>query len=97
MLKQKAISAVIIAFSSIIAVFLIILGISFSKKNEKTEQMRLIAYKNTVALYRGDELIQTYGDIVLNTLPENDRLRFSSGIEVANESEAQSILEDYDG
>ena len=56
----------------------------------------LKAYKNTVALYNGEEIVEIYNNIVLNTLPEQDRISFNSGISVATPAQAEILLEDYD-
>ncbi len=56
----------------------------------------LKSYKNTVALYNGEEIIKIYNNIVLNTLPEKDIQNFNAGISVATQAHAESYLEDYD-
>ena len=65
----------------------------------KTEAVSytLKSYKNTVALYKNEELITVYSSVVLNTLPEKDIQTFNSGISVATPTEAEILLEDYDG
>lgn len=57
----------------------------------------LKTYKNTVALYKNDEIIKIYDNIVLNTLPEKDIQNFNAGIPVETQSHAEALLEDYDG
>lgn len=56
----------------------------------------LKAYKNTVALYNGEEIVKIYNNIVLNTLPEKDIQSFNNGISVATPAHAEILLEDYD-
>lgn len=56
----------------------------------------LKSYKNTVALYKNEELIKTYDSIVLNTLPQKDIQSFNSGIEVTTPTQADAFLEDFD-
>ena len=80
-----------------IAVFLIILY--FIKDYQDTTtgvNYTLKAYKNTVALYNGEEIIEIYNNIVLNTLPEKDIQSFNEGISVTTPAQAEIILEDYD-
>lgn len=56
----------------------------------------LKAYKNTVALYKGEKIIEVYSDIVLNTLPEKDIRTFKTGLSFSSPSEAQNYLEDFE-
>lgn len=81
-----------------ISVFILILCfISDYQKTEYSTAYMLKSYRNTVALYKNDELIQTYDHIVLNTLPEKDIQSFNSGIPVATQTQAEAYLEDFDG
>ncbi len=89
-----------ILFPSILfcAVFLLVLNVIKDKeKAEIKEKFMLKSYKNTVALYKNDELIRVYNNIVLNTLPQKDIQSFNKGIPVSNEIQAELMLEDYDG
>ena len=54
------------------------------------------SYKNTVALYHGDEIIEIYNNIVLNTLPPEDIKNFNSGIPVYTPAQAELYLEDFE-
>ena len=56
----------------------------------------LKAYKNTVALYNGEEIVKIYDDVVLNTLPEKDIYLFKSGLSVTSPEQADCYLEDFD-
>ena len=81
-----------------ICAFMIILY--FIKDYQKTDtsvNYTLKAYKNTVALYNGEEIVKIYSNIVLNTLPEKDIITFNNGISVTDAVQAEAILEDYDG
>lgn len=81
-----------------ISVFIFILHfINGLSKTANTVQYTLKSYKNTVALYRGEEIIKIYNNIVLNTLPKKDIQNFNSGIPVATETQAEAYLEDFDG
>lgn len=68
-----------------------------SPKKTDADNYCLKSYKNTVALYNGEEIIQIYNNIVLNTLPEQDVINFNNGIAVATPAQAEIILEDFDG
>lgn len=81
-----------------VAVFMIILYfINDYQTNQQNTNYTLKSYKNTVALYKDDELIKVYSDIVLNTLPEKDIQNFNSGITVSTPTQAEALLEDFDG
>jgi hypothetical protein len=56
----------------------------------------LKSYKNTIALYCGDEIVEIYDNIVLNTLPPEDVKNFNSGIPVSTPAQAELYLEDFD-
>lgn len=81
-----------------VSAFLIILYfINDYQSTDDSTTYTLKSYRNTVALYKNDELIKTYDHIVLNTLPEKDIQSFNNGIPVATQTAAETILEDYDG
>ncbi len=69
----------------------------FNNPDAPDDNYILKAYKNTVALYNGEELIKTYNNIVLNTLPKKDIQNFNIGIPVATPAQAELFLEDFDG
>ncbi len=82
----------ILLFISIFLIFLHLVSDSKTTINNYT----LKAYKNTVALYNGEEIIDVYDNIVLNTLPNNDVSKFKSGISVASPSQAEIYLQDFE-
>lgn len=84
----------IIAFSAVL--ILIIYFINDHQKVDDSVDYILKSHKNTVALYKNGELIKTYDDIVLNTLPTKDILSFNNGISVTTPSQAEKFLEDFE-
>lgn len=66
------------------------------KSTPSTTSYTLKSYKNTVALYNGEEIIEVYGDIILNTLPPQDIQSLNNGILVSDKSQAQTYLEDFE-
>lgn len=56
----------------------------------------LKSYKNTVALYNGEEIIEVYDNIILNTLPLEDIRNFNIGIPVSTPAAAELYLEDFE-
>lgn len=78
------------------AFILILYFINDYQKTDNSTAYMLKSYRNTVALYKNDELIMTYDHIVLNTLPEKDIQSFNSGISVTTQTDAEAYLEDFD-
>ncbi len=77
--------------------FLIILHfITDYQKTDTSVNYTLKSYKNTVALYNGEEIIKVYSSIVLNTLPQKDIQNFNNGIPVSTQTQAEAYLEDFD-
>ena len=75
--------------------FLVLYFINNQLNPNQNSGYTLKAYKNTVALYSGDKIVNVYNDIVLNTLPKKDIQIFTEGIVVASELQAESYLEDF--
>ena len=84
----------IFTFTSIFLLFLYC--ISDYSNTIDNNSYTLKAYKNTVALYDGEEIIQIYNHIVLNTLPQKDIKNFKSGITVGSIDDADRYLTDFD-
>lgn len=93
--SYKKTAAAVILFTLVLTVILILIA----HRNEKTvdSHYTLKSYNGTVALYCDNEIVTVYDGIVLSTLPYEDRARFSEGITVQNPTDAQIIVEDYDG
>ncbi len=80
-----------------IAIIFIVLGFIIKGKIEEPNSWVLHSYGNNVALYNGDEIIEVYGGIVLDTLPKDDKRQLDNGIAFQTKEEAISAIEDYDG
>ncbi len=87
-------TAVMAFVSGIIVLVFIMIGSYYKKSADSTYTLK--SYRNTVALYDNDELITTFEDIVLNTLPESDIAAFNEGVSIESVDAAQKYLEDYD-
>lgn len=82
-----------------IAVCAATLVITLTYKTNGTTQENdyiLKSYKNTVALYNGEDIVTVYSNIVLNTLPQKDITAFNRGIKISSPENAEILLEDYD-
>ena len=80
MLKKR----VYILFASLFVASITIITATFviiSKNSTKVSPIyRLLAYENNVALYKNDELITVYDEIVLNSLTKYEQESFKKGI-----------------
>lgn len=87
-----------ILFPTLIFIFIFLFTLNHIKEynKNKTQNYTLKAYKNTVALYNGVEIVKIYNNIILNTLPEKDIYQFKSGIAITSPEEAEIYLEDFD-
>ena len=64
--------------------------------NKKQNNYVLKSYKNTIALYSNENIVKTYDNIVLNTLPLQDIQNFTSGIPFTSQTAAETYLEDFE-
>ncbi len=95
--KTKSIGfiAIIITLSLVAVIFSI--GAVMRTKKENPESWSLHSYGNNVALYNGDDVVEVYGSIMLDTLPEEDKKLLDNGIYFTTKEEAVTAIEDYDG
>lgn len=98
-MDKKQIKIGIIALFITISVTLLIIAVSLALKTKKEnpEIWVLHSYGNNVALFNGEEVVEVYGSIVLDTLPDEDRKLLDNGIHFQTREEAVSAIEDYDG
>lgn len=90
----KKILLPILVFISVVIIILYFIN-DYQNAN-RSVNYTLKSYKNTVALYNGEEIIKIYSNIVLNTLPQKDIQSFNSGIPVATQIQAETYLEDFE-
>jgi len=97
--KRNRIIIIVAIITLAIALSVIIATISMVVKSQskEPEQWVLHSYGNNVALYNGDRIIEVYGSIVLDTLPEEDKRLLDNGIAFESKEEAVNAIEDYDG
>ena len=93
--SYKNIAITVIIFSVILATFLFLIADRSAPPAE--EGYILKEYNNTVALYKGEKVLNVYDGIVVSSLPNDDRQRLKNGIKLRNPEDAQAIIEDYDG
>ena len=80
-----------------ILLFVLIAFLTTNKPtNEKQNNYVLKSYKNTIALYSNENIVKTYDNIVLNTLPLQDIQNFTSGIPFTSQTAAETYLVDFE-
>ena len=77
----------------------VIITCIFAKNQQKetNDSWVLRSYDNTVVLMNNGEVVEVFGDIVLDTLPSEDIKHLESGIPFLSKDEALMAIEDYDG
>ena len=87
----------VLTFAVAIALILVTLGFAFSNNPVKSKPWVIQSYGNNVALFNGEEIIEVYGTIMVDTLPEEDKRMLKQGISFLTKEEAVTAIEDYDG
>ena len=84
---------------SFLAIMILLLIVYFFAPPYKEEPIGyyMKSINNTVALYRGEQIIKIYDGIVVDTLPTADRSRLKEGIYYETVESADIAAEDYDG
>ncbi len=96
--KKKIVAGVLIALVTLsVASVFVTLGFVIKNKKEHPEAWVLHSYGNNVALYKDEEIIEVYGGIMLDTLPDEDKKLLDNGIVFSSREEAVNAIEDYDG
>lgn len=95
--NEKILGISIIVIAVAISFVIITLGFAVTDHNPKEESWVLQSYGNNVALFNGEEVVEVYGAIVLDTLPEEDKRLLDNGIAFLTKEEAVMAIEDYDG
>ena len=95
--KKRTVGIIIIVVTIGIVAMIFTLSAILKTEKENPEDWVLHSYGNNVALYRGEEIIEVYGSIMLDTLPEEDKKMLDNGIRFTTKDEAVTAIEDYDG
>ncbi len=89
------ITAIFLSF--LLATLIVTIGVVVSQKKQNPVPWVLQSYGNNVALFNGEEIIEVYGTIMLDTLPAEDKRQLDNGIYFSTKEEAVNAIEDYDG
>lgn len=95
--KRKTFSIICVVAALAISVLIITLSYVFKSKKENPSPWVLKSQDNTVVLLNDGEVVEVFGDIVLDTLPDEDIKHLESGISFLTKDEALTAVEDYDG
>lgn len=93
--KKLGILAILITLC--LCVIIVTLSFVIKAAIPEKELWVLHSYGNNVALYNGEEVVEVYGEILLDTLPEADKRQLDNGIAFQTKAEAVLAIEDYDG
>ena len=94
-MNKKLIIVALIITVTLAVIIASVLVINHSKDNYSNPILKEDG--GQVKLFRNGNVVAIYDDIVIDILPPDDREALKKGIEIKNEEELLSIIEDYDG
>ena len=99
MKKRTRIYLIAILISLFIALGLLIATLVSLLRSNDVKQTRWVlhSYGNNIALYNNEQIVEVYGSVSLDTLPQRDVNKLNEGIFFNTREEALSAVEDYDG
>lgn len=95
--KKRNMIIIALALTAAIVILLMVAGFAAKDKEYEPSSWVLRSYGNSVALYNGSNVDTVFGEIVLDTLPEEDLRLLENGIAFPTKDEAMRAAEDYDG
>lgn len=85
----------------LLAVFLVVIvsacSLAVREQSSPDTDWVIRSYEDTVVLMKDGEVIEVFGDISLDTLPNEDKEHLEKGINFLTKDEALLAIEDYDG
>ena len=75
----------------------IICSITLKTRIENNESWIIRSYEDTVVLLNNGQVIEVFNDIIIDTLPNEDKAHLEKGISFLSKDEALMAIEDYDG
>ncbi len=72
-------------------------GFAVKTQHENTDNWVIQSHENTVVLLNNGEVVEVFGDISIDNLPNEDKAHLEKGIYFLTKDEALTALEDYDG
>lgn len=71
--------------------------LAVKEQTENTDNWIIRSLEDTVVLMNNGEVVEVFGDIMVDSLPNEDREHLEKGISFLTKDEALMAIEDYDG
>lgn len=85
----------------LLALFLLIIvsacSLAVKEQTKSNTDWVIRSYEDTVVLMKDGEVVEIFGDISLESLPNEDKKHLEKGINFLTKDEALLAIEDYDG
>ena len=98
---NKAIDKKYLILGILLAVFLLLIfsacSLAIKEQSNPNTDWIIRSYEDTVVLMKDGEVIEVFGDISLDSLPNEDKEHLEKGINFLTKDEALLAIEDYDG
>ncbi len=97
----KSIDKKYLSLGILLALFLILIvaacSIAVKEQTETVDNWVIQSVEDTVVLLNNGEVVEVFSDIVIDSLPNEDREHLEKGISFLTKDEALLAIEDYDG
>ena len=93
--KKYLISGIMLG--TFLLIILLTSGFAIKTQTENTDYWEIRSHENTVVLLNNGQVVEVFGDISIDSLPNEDRKHLEKGISFLTKDEALLALEDYDG
>ncbi len=97
MKKRLMILIFIVALSIALVVTINSFTAKIKQQAEASLPFVLKEYQGSVAVYKGDKVLEIFRTVNYNSLPEYDRNQLKDGMVFQNMNEIYSVIEDFDG
>lgn len=82
---------------ALLIILLIVTSLAFKTQNKPENNWVIRSVEDRVVLMNNGEVVEVFGDIVIDTLPNEDKKHLEMGIHFLTKDEAMTAIEDYDG
>lgn len=97
----KVIDRKYLALGILLGIFLLLMlsacGLAVKTQTENSDNWVIRSYEDTVVLLNNGEVVEVFGDITIENLPNEDKAHLEKGISFLTKDEAMLAIEDYDG
>ena len=85
----------------LLGVFLLVIlltsGFAIKTQTKNLDNWEIRSFEDTVVLLNNGDVVEVFGDISIESLPQEDKRHLEKGISFLSKDEALLALEDYDG